>query len=318
MPKPLSIDLRERVLAAVAGGMSRRAAAERFGVAPSTAIKWVATWRANGRDRPLTAGGDLARERPRPSPHRGRRPTFASDRDPRRGDSGVAGGDPRCHAGRSDGRPCASAWPPGPRTVAILCASGHHVQEEDRARLRAGTPRCGTAPTGVAGWPTRSSFVDETGTSQDGTAARARPARGTLPGTGPARALADDDVRWSPAGGRDDGAHGAGRPPWPNLPDLGQLRTPARCVVVPSPGRRRAGGRRRTAPIEPHPSSSRPASRGSPPAPSRPSGTPSPPRWRRSPPANVETTSGQQAMTVPEQAMTVPEQAMTVPERNTL
>ena len=58
MPKPLSIDLRERVLAAVAGGMSRRAAAERFGVAPSTAIKWVATWRANGRDRPLTAGGD--------------------------------------------------------------------------------------------------------------------------------------------------------------------------------------------------------------------------------------------------------------------
>ena len=44
MPKPLSIDLRERVLAAVAGGMSRRAAAERFGVAPSTAIKWVATW----------------------------------------------------------------------------------------------------------------------------------------------------------------------------------------------------------------------------------------------------------------------------------
>ena len=58
MPKPLSIDLRERVLAAVAGGRSRRAAAERFGVAPSTAIKWVATWRANGRDRPLTAGGD--------------------------------------------------------------------------------------------------------------------------------------------------------------------------------------------------------------------------------------------------------------------
>ena len=143
MPKPLSIDLRERVLAAVAGGRSRRAAAERFGVAPSTAIKWVATWRG---------------DRPRPSPHRGRRPTFASDRDPRRGDSGVAGGDPRCHAGRSDGRPCASAWPPGEpqHGVAILCASGHHVQEEDRARLRAGTPRCGTAPTGVAGWPTRS------------------------------------------------------------------------------------------------------------------------------------------------------------------
>ena len=58
MPKPLSLDLRQRVLEAVAGGMSRRAAAERFGVAPSTAIKWVGAWRAAGRARPLTPGGD--------------------------------------------------------------------------------------------------------------------------------------------------------------------------------------------------------------------------------------------------------------------
>jgi len=32
MTRPLSIDLRERVIDAVDGGMSRRAAAERFGV----------------------------------------------------------------------------------------------------------------------------------------------------------------------------------------------------------------------------------------------------------------------------------------------
>ena len=38
MGKPLSEDLRERALAAVDGGMSRRAAAGRFGVSISTEI----------------------------------------------------------------------------------------------------------------------------------------------------------------------------------------------------------------------------------------------------------------------------------------
>ena len=41
MTQPLSDDLRRRVVAAVDGGMSRRAAAKRFGIAVSTAIKWV-------------------------------------------------------------------------------------------------------------------------------------------------------------------------------------------------------------------------------------------------------------------------------------
>ena len=41
MSKPLSIDLRERLVSAVEGGMSRRSAAKLFSVAPSTAIKWV-------------------------------------------------------------------------------------------------------------------------------------------------------------------------------------------------------------------------------------------------------------------------------------
>jgi transposase len=45
MTQPLSIDLRERLISAVEGGMSRRCAAERFGVAASTAIKWVDQWR---------------------------------------------------------------------------------------------------------------------------------------------------------------------------------------------------------------------------------------------------------------------------------
>jgi hypothetical protein len=42
MPKPLSLDLRSRVLAAVDGGLSCCQAAERFGVSASSAIRWVA------------------------------------------------------------------------------------------------------------------------------------------------------------------------------------------------------------------------------------------------------------------------------------
>ncbi|MEM7045973.1 MAG: hypothetical protein AAF543_24440 [Pseudomonadota bacterium] len=41
MPKPLLMDLRERLISAVEGGMSRRSAAKLVSVAPSTVIKWV-------------------------------------------------------------------------------------------------------------------------------------------------------------------------------------------------------------------------------------------------------------------------------------
>ena len=40
MPKPYSLDLRERVAALVAGGMSKRAAGRHFLIAESSAIKW--------------------------------------------------------------------------------------------------------------------------------------------------------------------------------------------------------------------------------------------------------------------------------------
>ena len=58
MTKTLSNDLRERLITAVEGGMSRRSAARRFGVAASTAIKWVAQWRRTGDVRPRPRGGD--------------------------------------------------------------------------------------------------------------------------------------------------------------------------------------------------------------------------------------------------------------------
>ena len=58
MTKALSKDIRERVVSAVERGMTRRAAAKRFGVAPSTAIKWVDRWRRTGDIGPRPRGGD--------------------------------------------------------------------------------------------------------------------------------------------------------------------------------------------------------------------------------------------------------------------
>jgi transposase len=57
MAKPYSMDLRERVVAAVDGGMSCHAAAKRFGVAASSAIKWVRRVRETGSAAPGQMGG---------------------------------------------------------------------------------------------------------------------------------------------------------------------------------------------------------------------------------------------------------------------
>lgn len=58
MPRPLSDDLRRRLIDCVSDGMSRRAAAERFGVAASTAVKWLRRWRESGVCAPCAQGGD--------------------------------------------------------------------------------------------------------------------------------------------------------------------------------------------------------------------------------------------------------------------
>ena len=58
MALALSDDLRRRVVAAVEDGMSCRAVATRFGIAPSTAIKWLQQWRRTGSLQPQPRGGD--------------------------------------------------------------------------------------------------------------------------------------------------------------------------------------------------------------------------------------------------------------------
>jgi transposase len=63
MGKPLSMDLRARSLAAVDGGMSRRAAAGRFGVSVSSVIRWDAARRETGGFAPRRQGGDMRSRR---------------------------------------------------------------------------------------------------------------------------------------------------------------------------------------------------------------------------------------------------------------
>ena len=63
MVKPISEDLRSRVIAAVEAGLSRRAAADRFGVAVASAVRWVREWRESGTARAKPQGGDKRSQR---------------------------------------------------------------------------------------------------------------------------------------------------------------------------------------------------------------------------------------------------------------
>ncbi len=58
MARPYSMDLRDRVVAAVKiGGMSCRQAAAHYGVGVSTAIRWLDRFRATGNAAPGQMGG---------------------------------------------------------------------------------------------------------------------------------------------------------------------------------------------------------------------------------------------------------------------
>jgi len=67
MARPLSKDLRERVVVALADGASTRAVAARFGVAVSSVVKWSQRYRATGSVAPGKMGGH---RKPVLAPHR--------------------------------------------------------------------------------------------------------------------------------------------------------------------------------------------------------------------------------------------------------
>ena len=63
MARALSLDLRKRVVDAIARGMSCRQAAARFGVSASSAIRWAAQVRSGGALAPKSQGGDRRSQR---------------------------------------------------------------------------------------------------------------------------------------------------------------------------------------------------------------------------------------------------------------
>ena len=60
MPKPCSLDLRERVLETVESGAPRREAAEHFEVSASSAIKWMQRWNETGSVAAKPSGGSIS------------------------------------------------------------------------------------------------------------------------------------------------------------------------------------------------------------------------------------------------------------------
>ena len=63
MTQALSIDLRERVLSAIAGGLSGRRAAERFAVSAASVSRWRKLAREQGSAAPRPQGGDRKSQR---------------------------------------------------------------------------------------------------------------------------------------------------------------------------------------------------------------------------------------------------------------
>jgi transposase len=63
MARALSLDLRKRVVEAVARGMSCHQAAARFGVSASSAVRWAAQVRSGGSLVPMKQGGDRRSQR---------------------------------------------------------------------------------------------------------------------------------------------------------------------------------------------------------------------------------------------------------------
>jgi putative transposase len=57
MPRPLSNDLRERIVRTVEGGLSRNATAQKYDVSVSAVVKLLQQWNATGSCAPKRMGG---------------------------------------------------------------------------------------------------------------------------------------------------------------------------------------------------------------------------------------------------------------------
>src|SRR3954447_11666167 len=204
MTAPLSQDLRERIAHAVGVGSSARAAAERFAVSPSAAIKLMQRVRQTGSTAPAKIGGH---RRPILEPHADTLRAIATSKP------GITLKEMRdaLHA-RGIAVKALST------TADMLHRLGLSHKKEPESR-RAGQARCGPTPPPLAGvaalhgcGPLRVPGRDRR-VHQHGPALRLG-SQGRAPGRcGPPRALAHDNLRRWLAGKRD---HRTLRAGWPH------------------------------------------------------------------------------------------------------
>src|SRR5271156_6953531 len=151
MARSLSVDLRRRVVGAIEGGLSCRAAAQRFGVSASSAIRWRAQERREGDLRPKLQGGDRH-----------------SDRGACRADPVGRGRQERHYAGGIAGRVEGARRRRRYRhALAVLHASQDHAQKKS---AHAAEQRRSAVNAAREAWfegqleldPTRIVFIDET------------------------------------------------------------------------------------------------------------------------------------------------------------
>lgn len=136
MTKPLSHDLRTRLIKSVGQGMSCHQAAERFGVAVSTVVKLMQRWRQTGTSAPRPQGGDR---------RSGRIETYADEileLIAARADIALA--EIAAHLEQNHGERFAQS------TIWRLLDRHRMTFKKNGARQRAGAPRRGGAKAGVA------------------------------------------------------------------------------------------------------------------------------------------------------------------------
>ena len=143
MGRALSMDLRERVVAAIGSWMSRRAAALRFGIGAATAVRWAGLMRDRGSAAPRRQGGDMRSGRTAAHAARISRGARRSARRPMRRS-------PNC-APRSRVKAC--RWR-SRRCGASSRATRSRVKK-DRPRRRAGPPRRAETARGLVRGPAR-------------------------------------------------------------------------------------------------------------------------------------------------------------------
>ena len=214
MAQALSNDLRRRVVAAVMeGGMSRRGAARRYGIAPSTAIKWVDAWQRTGSYRSGRQGGDRRSQR---IEARAAAVLALIEETPDMTLAEIA-----AHLEDAHGLRVSQS------TVWRFFHRRGVTFKKNRACQRAAAPGRAATPTGLVRGPPRPRPRQaglrrrDRGVDQDGQAMRPGCARTALPRAGAARALEDHHLRRRLAPRRHDRPHGARRRhAWRRLPGL--------------------------------------------------------------------------------------------------